>query len=89
MAHGVIHPILLPAVMRYNLDFAPEKMRQLGKVILQEERTSATTSIEGINRLEHFFATLGINTSLHKETGEQAKGLLGWNELLSICEEVW
>ncbi len=30
MAHGTIHPILLPAVMRYNLDFAAEKMAQLG-----------------------------------------------------------
>ncbi len=109
MAHGVTHPILLPAVMRYNLDSAPQKMRQLGKVILQQKSTTTTTAIDAITKLENFFASLGVNTRLHKEIGEHSRELLepicrlavndacaltnprptSWNELLSICEEVW
>ncbi len=109
MAHGVIHPILLPAVMRYNLDFAAEKMQKLGKVILQQETTDESTAIAGINRLESFFAALGVTTRLRTEIGEHSKELLepicrlavndvcaltnprsaSWQELLSVCEEVW
>ncbi len=109
MPHGVIHPILLPAIMRYNLDFAPEKMQQLGKVILQKQTVDAQTAKEGIARLEHFFRDLGVNTRLQNAIGSQPQELFepicrmavndacvltnprpaSWNELRSICEEVW
>ncbi len=34
MRHGVVHPILLTAVMRFNLDYAEEKLGDIGRVIL-------------------------------------------------------
>ncbi len=78
MAHGSVHPILLPAIMRYNLDFSQDKMARLGKVILQQKDIEATTTtaINGIVKLENFFNSLEINTKLGKEVGEESRHLL-------------
>lgn len=82
MRHGVIHPILLPALMRYNIDFAEEKMIRLGQVILDRtDFKGRKAALKGIEALERFFASLGVPTRLRNEVGEENRGLLN-----TVCQ---
>jgi alcohol dehydrogenase len=65
VAHGLIHPVLLPPVMRFNLPTCMEKVADIGEIVLGRRKGSAeATAREGIARLEAFFADLGISTRL-------------------------
>ena len=80
LAHGLIHPILLPSVMRYNLPVCVEKMADIGEIVLGERKGSAeATARAGIERLEAFFADLDISTRLQDIVGDDAV-------LPQICE---
>lgn len=77
MQHGVVHPILLTAVMRYNLDWAEEKFGDIGRVILNKDRGSArTNALGGIEKLEEFFASFDVPTQLRDEISEKDKRIL-------------
>ncbi len=77
MRHGVVHPILLTAVMRYNLDYAEEKLGDIGRVILNERVGSPRdTALAGIERLEEFFASFNVPLKLSQEIGEEDKHFL-------------
>ena len=77
MPHGVVHPILLPAFMRYNLDFAEKKLARLGEVILNRRQgNDRETALAGIARLEEFFGTLGVSTRLRDEVPPEKRNLL-------------
>ncbi|MFV0436604.1 MAG: iron-containing alcohol dehydrogenase [Desulfopila sp.] len=110
LRHGVVHPILLTAVMRFNLDFATEKLGDIGRVVLDRQCGSAqTTALAGIERLEAFFASFGVPIRLGQELGAGDRQALepicrmavhdacnitnprpaSWQELLTLCEEVW
>jgi len=68
MRHGVVHPILLTAVMRFNLDFAESKMADIGRVILNTSYGSAReTALAGIERLEEFFASFKVPLRFSQE----------------------
>ena len=57
MAHGVIHPILLTTVMRFNLDSCTAKLADIGRVVLNKRLgTDKETALEGIEKLDEFFA---------------------------------
>jgi alcohol dehydrogenase len=65
LAHGLIHPVLLPPVMRFNLPTCMEKVADIGEIVLGRRKGSVeATAREGIARLEAFFADLGISTRL-------------------------
>jgi alcohol dehydrogenase len=65
VAHGLIHPVLLPPVMRFNLPTCMEKVADIGEIVLgRRKRSAEATAREGIARLEVFFADLGISTRL-------------------------
>jgi len=65
LAHGLVHPILLPPVMRFNLPACTSKMADIGEIVIGRRRSSAqATALEGIARLEDFFTELGISTHL-------------------------
>ncbi len=65
LAHGLIHPVLLPPVMRFNLPVCVEKMAEIGEIVLGRHCGSAeATAQQGIARLEAFFADLAICTRL-------------------------
>ncbi len=67
MRHGVIHPILLPTVMRFNLDYAVEKLADIGRVVLDRRLgTPRETALAGIDRLEEFFASFDVSLKLRE-----------------------
>ncbi|MFH0785570.1 MAG: iron-containing alcohol dehydrogenase [Pseudomonadota bacterium] len=68
MRHGVIHPILLTAVMRFNLDHAETKLADIGRVVLDKTvGTPRDTALAGIARLEEFFASFDVSLKLRQE----------------------
>jgi len=67
LAHGLVHPVLLPPVMRFNLPVCVDRMAAIGEIILGQPMDSAeATAQQGIQRLEAFFADLGISTQLRE-----------------------
>jgi len=52
-------------VMRYNLPACEEKLADIGKIILgKRRRTSRSTALAGIEKLEENFASLKIATRM-------------------------
>jgi alcohol dehydrogenase len=77
MEHGVIHPILLTAIMRYNLDWAEEKYSSIGRVILNKDLGSAKdNAIVGIEKLDEFFASFDVPLRLREEISVDDKHFL-------------
>ncbi len=72
LAHGLIHPILLPPVMRYNLPECPARMAAIAEIILGERSPddARELALRGIERLESFFAGLRISTRLRDIVGD-------------------
>lgn len=65
--HGLVHPVLLPWVMRFNLPACPEKMAVIGEILLGRKRRSAkATALAGIERLAEFCESLGVPTRLRE-----------------------
>ena len=65
LAHGLVHPVLLPPVMRFNLSACPGRMADIGEIILgQRYGDDVQTALAGIERLEQFFSGLGSATRL-------------------------
>lgn len=65
VVHGLVHPVLLPPVMRYNLPVCEEKLAEIGKIILgRRRRTSRSTALAGIEKLEENFVSLKTVTRL-------------------------
>ena len=62
--HGMVHPVLLPAVMSYNLPVCEEKMATIGEIVLGKRLSSSRQTAEGgIKRLKEIFLELG--TAVH------------------------
>ncbi|MDY0226507.1 alcohol dehydrogenase [Desulfomicrobium apsheronum] len=62
--HGMVHPVLLPAVMSYNLPACEAKMATIGEIVLGKRMSSSLQTAEGgIKRLKEIFLELG--TSVH------------------------
>lgn len=65
LAHGLIHPVLLPGVMRFNLPACRSKMAAIGEIVLgQRLGDDEQTARAGIEKLTEFFQSLDINTAL-------------------------
>ncbi len=63
--HGLVHPALLPAVMRFNLPFCPKKMAMIGEIVTgKRAHSQEDTALNGILALEDFFQSLDIPTRL-------------------------
>ncbi len=59
--HGLMHPVLLPAVMRFNLPACREKMAKIGEIVAQAKASNEEeTAYMGIQTLESFFKSLDI-----------------------------
>jgi alcohol dehydrogenase len=58
--HGMVHPVLLPAVMSYNLPVCEEKLATIGEIVLGKRLSSSLQTAEGgIKRLKEIFLELG------------------------------
>jgi alcohol dehydrogenase len=77
MSHGVIHPILLTEVLRFNLESCPAKMADIGRVVLNKRLGSdEETAIEGIEKLDEFFASFDVSLKLHEVVKKDDKKYL-------------
>ena len=66
LAHGSIHPVLLPEVMCYNLPACRTKMANIGEIVLGRRLDSEEkTARAGIEKLQRFFGDLNTTTALH------------------------
>ncbi len=66
LAHGLIHPVLLPPVMRFNLPECVDKMAAIAEIIPGGRSGGGAefAARQGIERLENFFADFKIATRL-------------------------
>ena len=65
--HGLMHPVLLPEVMRFNLPACPEKMARIGEIFARDRMdTDEETAMMGIRSLESFFNSLEIPLKLRE-----------------------
>ena len=63
--HGLVHPILLPSVMRFNTPSCLEKMSTIGRMILGPVSCSDEhAAYKGIEKLHEFFSGLGVPVRL-------------------------
>lgn len=78
--HGIIHPILLPQVMRFNLKSSTDKIAQIGQVILGKTLSSPQkTALAGIENLEAYFERFKVSTKLRDIVPDRSK-------LQRVCE---
>lgn len=74
IVHGLIHPVLLPHVMRYNLPVCVDKIADIGEIILEKRlSTPESTAMEGIERLEEYCRSLNIATRLRDIVSDYSK----------------
>jgi alcohol dehydrogenase len=72
--HGLVHPVLLPTVMRFNLPEAEAKMADIGKAVIGRRlATNRETAEEGIRALEEFFGSLNIPLRLRNVLGDSSR----------------
>ncbi len=65
LAHGLVHPVLLPNVMRYNLPACTAKMADIGEIVLGRRLDDdEQTALAAIEKLKNFFRELNITTAL-------------------------
>jgi alcohol dehydrogenase len=77
--HGLVHPVLLPAVMRFNLPECVEKMAGIGELLLGRRLgSSEATALAGIEKLEEYCQSLEVSVHL-KEIVQDA------SELPKLC----
>ncbi|GBC59503.1 alcohol dehydrogenase [Desulfonema ishimotonii] len=78
--HGLIHPVLLPHVMRYNLPACTGKIADIGKIVLGKTlRTDETTALAGIEKLEEYCQSLRVATRLREIVPDRS-------QLARICQ---
>ncbi|QJT09611.1 iron-containing alcohol dehydrogenase [Oceanidesulfovibrio marinus] len=65
--HGLVHPIMLPAVMRFNLPECIEKMAAIGRITTgRDHKNDVSAAYAGIEHLERLFQTLNVPTHLRE-----------------------
>ncbi len=78
--HGLVHPTLLPEVMRFNLPACPKRMGTIGRIVEGNRVCSdEKAALFGIEKLERLFDDLGVNTRLRELVPDQSK-------LKTICQ---
>ncbi len=72
--HGLVHPVLLPPVMRFNLSECTEKMATIGEILLGKRRRSMrATAVAGVEKLEEYCGSFGVPTKLREIFPDHAK----------------
>lgn len=72
--HGLVHPILLPPVMRFNLPACVDKMAVIGEMLLGATAGSPEkTALAGIERLREFCVDLGASVQLRDIVNDRSQ----------------
>ncbi len=67
LRHGMMHSILLPAVMRYNRSHCLEKIQQVMRILYPDSDFNTDAAVlAGINRLDAHFAGLEVPVRLRQ-----------------------
>ncbi|MDR3088401.1 MAG: iron-containing alcohol dehydrogenase [Desulfobulbaceae bacterium] len=69
--HGLMHPILLPSVMRFNMAANPKKMADIGRLLCKRRGRCSFTddrdaAVKGIETLEKFFSSFNVPLRLRE-----------------------
>lgn len=79
VVHGLVHPVLLPHVMRYNLPSCVDKIADIGKIILgKRKQTAEATALAGIEKLQEYCSSLQVATRLSDIVSDRS-------ELPQVC----
>ncbi|EPR44351.1 iron-containing alcohol dehydrogenase [Desulfovibrio sp. X2] len=71
--HGLVHPVLLPEIMRFNTPACPEKMGTIGRCIIGDRKCpDEVAALEGIERLQEFFTELAVPVRLRDILPDQS-----------------
>ncbi len=71
--HGMVHPLLLPAVMRYNIPACTEKIAHISRVILKNEKgSSEELAHRACDQLTEMFSKLDVPLRLRELVSEQS-----------------
>jgi alcohol dehydrogenase len=71
--HGLVHPILLPHVMRFNLPACTEKLATVGEILLgKKRRTSRSTALAGIDTLEAYCRSFRVPVRLSEIVNDRS-----------------
>jgi alcohol dehydrogenase len=71
--HGMVHPVLLPAVMRFNYSACPERMATIGEILLGGRRRSPRlTALAGIDWLHEYLHSFNVPVRLRDIVEEDA-----------------
>ena len=80
LRHGMMHSILLPAIMRFNRMACMSKVREVLEILFPDGNFKTEEDIlRGIERLEQRFSALGVPVRLRSVLPEK-------NVLPSVCE---
>ena len=80
LRHGMMHSILLPAVMRFNLPYCLPKFETVLSILFPGERFSGEAEVRaGITRLTERFAAMGVPIRLESVLRDRAA-------LPEVCE---
>jgi alcohol dehydrogenase len=72
--HGLIHPVLLPPVMRFNLPASIDKMATIGEILLgKRRRTPRSTAMAGAESLGEYCQSLGVPVRLRELVPDRSK----------------
>ncbi len=72
--HGLVHPVLLPPVMRFNLPECVEKMANIGELVLGKRlRSPESTALAGIEKLEEYCEALEVGVHLKEIVLDSSK----------------
>jgi alcohol dehydrogenase len=72
--HGLVHPILLPAVMRFNLPACQEKMARIGKIVCGPRFSSGRELAHRcIDELASFFLQFGVPVRMREILPDTSK----------------
>ncbi|MCX7944988.1 MAG: iron-containing alcohol dehydrogenase, partial [Deltaproteobacteria bacterium] len=77
--HGLVHPVLLPHVLRFNLPSCIEKMSHIGEIFIGRVGTPYETALAGIEAIEEFFDIFNVNRRLREIVKDSPK-------LESLCK---
>ncbi len=80
LLHGMMHSILLPAVLRFNRTHCSEKVAEILSILFPEGSfRSETEQLQGIERLRSRFAAIGVPVKLRSVLQDKSS-------FLALCE---